>query len=100
MADPSGQPVWQGISLTGRTGGSYAIKDQKSESMKIMKNKSKIRLDIVSLICAIIITIFSAAPLFNEHTDAMLLTLIFGSIGTGTMLSNLIHDLRQKKDYK
>ena len=65
-----------------------------------MKKKTKIRFDIVSLICALVITILSAAPLFSEHSDAKLLTLIFGSVGTGVMLSNLIHDLKRKRDDK
>ena len=65
-----------------------------------MKKKNKIRFDIVSLICAALVTVFSAAPLFSEHTDAKLLTMIFGSIGSGVMLSNLIHDLKRKSDDK
>ena len=58
--------------------------------------KNKLRFDIVSLMCAVVLTIVSAAPLFSKHTDARLVTLIFGSVATGVMLSNLIHDLRHK----
>lgn len=65
-----------------------------------MKKKNKIRFDVVSLVCAIVITILSAAPLFSEQSDAKLLTLIFGSIGIGVMVSNLIHDLKRKRDDK
>lgn len=65
-----------------------------------MKKKHKLRFDVVSLICALVITILSAGPLFNERSDAKLVALIFGSIGTGAMLSNLIHDLKQKRDEK
>jgi hypothetical protein len=63
-----------------------------------MRKKNKIRFEVVSLVCALVITVSSATPLFSEHSDAKLLTLIFGSIGTGVMLSNLIHDLKRKRD--
>jgi hypothetical protein len=63
-----------------------------------MKRKNKIRFDIVSLICAVVIVVTSAAPLFSEHTDARFLALIFGAIGTGAMLSNLIHDIKRGSD--
>ena len=63
-----------------------------------MKKKIKIRFDIVSLACAALVTILSAAPLFNKHADAKLLAMLFGSMGTGAILSNLIHDLRRDPD--
>jgi hypothetical protein len=65
-----------------------------------MKTKTKIRFDIVSLVCALAITILTAAPLFSEHSNALLLTLLFGSIGTGAMLTNLIHDLKRRREGK
>jgi hypothetical protein len=65
-----------------------------------MKKKNKIRLDIVLLIFTLIITIFSAVPFYSEQTDAKLFALVFGSFGTGAMLSNLIHDVRRKRDDK
>jgi len=65
-----------------------------------MKKKNKIRFDIISLACALAITIISAVPFFSKHTDAKLLTLMFGSLGAGVMLSNLIHDLKRKRDDK
>jgi hypothetical protein len=63
-----------------------------------MKKKNRIRFDVVSLVCALVVTVLSAAPLFSEHIDAKLLTLMFGSIGAGVMLSNLIHDLKRRRD--
>jgi hypothetical protein len=65
-----------------------------------MKRRNKIRFDIVSLLCAVMITVVSATELFDEHSDAKLIALIFGAIGTGAMLSNLIHDIKRRSDDK
>jgi hypothetical protein len=63
-----------------------------------MKKKIKIRLEVVSLISALVVMVVSAASLLSKEIDAKLLALIFGAIGTGAILSNLIHDLRQNRD--
>jgi hypothetical protein len=63
-----------------------------------MKRKNRIRFEVVSLICALALVVLSGAPLFSEQTDAKLLTVIFGSIGAGVLLSNLVRDLKRKRD--
>ena len=63
-----------------------------------MKKRNKIRFDVISLICAVVITVASAAELFGELTDPKLLALIFGAVGTGAMLSKLIHDIKRRSD--
>ena len=63
-----------------------------------MKRRNKIRFDIVSMICGVVIVVTSAAPLFDKHANARLLALIFGAFGTGAMLSNLIRDIKRRSD--
>ena len=65
-----------------------------------MRKKNRIRFYVVSLICAVAVIVLSAAPLFNEQSDATLLTLMFVCVGTGVLLSNMIHDLKRKRDDK
>ncbi|HSG28243.1 MAG TPA: hypothetical protein VLA34_07165, partial [Candidatus Krumholzibacterium sp.] len=64
------------------------------------KKINRIRFDIVSLVCAFVITILSSFPFFGKHTDAKILALVFGSFGTGVMLSKLIHDVRRDSNDK
>ncbi len=62
-----------------------------------MRNRNKIRFEIVSLVCALLLVVLSAIPLFSRSTDAKLLGLIIGSFGTGVMLSNLLRSVRKTK---
>jgi len=62
-----------------------------------MKKRNVFRLKIISLICALLLLVFSAIPLFNKSADAGLLLLIFSAFGSGVMLSNLIHNVRKEK---
>lgn len=59
-----------------------------------MQRKSKVLIAIVSLICILIGTIMAAVPLFNEATDAKLLTVIAGSMGVGVLLTRMVCDLK------
>lgn len=58
-----------------------------------MKRRPRLYLKFVALVCALLILIVSAIPLFSRSTDAQLLGLVFGAFGSGAMLSNLIQDL-------
>jgi hypothetical protein len=58
--------------------------------MKRMKHGTRIRLEIVALICAVVLVVISAAPIFNRGTDASLIGLIAGSFGAGLMLANIL----------
>jgi hypothetical protein len=61
-----------------------------------MNSRTKTRLEIVSLICAIFLVIISAIPLFNKETDAKLLGVMVGSFGAGAMLVGVIRDMRNR----
>lgn len=62
-----------------------------------MKRRPTLYLKVVALVCALLILVVSAIPLFSKSTDARLLGLIFGAFGSGAMLSDLIHDVRKEK---
>ena len=72
--------------------------EEDSDRSRIMKKRNKIRFDMISLLCAVVITVTSAVPLFDKHADARLFALIFGAIGTGAMLSKLIHDIKRRSN--
>ena len=57
-----------------------------------MKRRPALYLKIVGLVCALLVLVASAIPLFSKSTDARLLSLIFGAFGSGAMTSSLIHD--------
>jgi len=62
-----------------------------------MKKKYKIRLEIISLLCMILLIILSAVPLYNSSTNAAMIGLSVSSFGAGVVLSNLIHDVKKDK---
>jgi hypothetical protein len=62
----------------------------------VRKNRS-LKLEIIALVCSVIVIFMSAAPLFDRHNDAQILTLIFGSAAAGVALGNLIRKSRERK---
>lgn len=60
-----------------------------------MNGRYRIRLEVISLLCALILVVMSAMPLYNEKTDAQLLTLITASLSAGVLLSNLLRNLKR-----
>jgi hypothetical protein len=65
-----------------------------------MKKKIKLRLEIFSLGCMLLIVIYTAIPLFNSSSDAQIIGLTASSFGAGVALSNLVHDRRKEKNKK
>ncbi len=65
-----------------------------------MKKKIKTRFEIFSLVCMLLLVIYSAIPLYNQSTDAQIIGLTAGSFGAGIALSNLVHDRKKEKNKK
>ena len=60
-----------------------------------MKRERTLYRKVIVLVCALLLLIISAIPLFSRSTDAKLLGVIFGAFGSGAMLSDLIRDARK-----
>jgi hypothetical protein len=52
-------------------------------------------LELVGFICALTLLVMSIAPLYNQETDARLLTVVFGAFGAGVMLCRLTTGKKQ-----
>ena len=59
--------------------------------------KRTLQLKIVAFLSTLLVVIFSAFPLYNQHNTARLIALIFGAFGCGAMLTDLIHIVRKQK---
>lgn len=62
-----------------------------------MARERSIRKEIIALCGSMIVALMSAAPLFDRHNDAQILTLFFGALAAGVALSNLVRKLRDRK---
>jgi hypothetical protein len=50
------------------------------------------KLKIVAFICTVVVTIIATLPLFERNGAAQVLVAIFGAVGVGATLANLIRD--------
>ncbi len=55
-----------------------------------MKKSNVQRAGVFALICSVVVVLFSAAPLFDHKSDALVLTLFFGAFGAGVSFMSLV----------